>query len=162
MLEFVLDKTEVAGIWLVDTTTAEESRRKTRENIIDNELISSRFYPIGSTSPKVLTTPTIIECKYEREMYKVSASSWVDQIINRSTFRGDKNFQFICSWLDFLFAQQSSNVDETRTMRPNPNLGMWSWSCKHPKLNGQGIAGFGVMINVQGGKTVEIALTRWF
>ena len=47
------------------------------------------------------------------------------------------------------------------------NFGTWRWSCKNTKLNGNGIAGVGVMINIQkqngeGSKIVEISFIRSF
>jgi len=173
LLEFVLDKTEAADIVIKGTSTFEESRHKTRENIIDNSDTSGRFYPRGNPTYII---PIIIECKYEWSTENSVASSWVDHILNRSTFRGDKKkyvpfrkdkktYAIIKSWLDFLFAIQNSNRYENMI-----SFGMWSWKCNHPKLKGQGIAGMGVMMNIQhqngngeegnNDKIVEISFTR--
>ena len=182
LLEFVLDKTEEADLLLQGTTTVEESRRLAREKILDYTATPGYsphwcFYPRGTSSskggvvrridisaigiPPPMTLPTTIDCHYDWEgVGNRVASNWVDQIMNRSTFRKDKETHaLIKSWLNFLFAIQITNRHES-----NIWFGTWRWSCKHSKLNGQGIAGSGVMISIQqqrnSRKIVEISFTR--
>ena len=178
LLEFVLDKKEEADILLQGTTTVEESRRLAREKILDYTATPGYsphwcFYaPRGTSSskgggvvrrmdisaigvPPPLIMPTTIDCHYDWEAGHRVASNWVDQIMDRSTFRKDKEtYALIKSWIDFLFAIRNTNIW----------FGTWRWSCKHSKLNGRGIAGSGVMISIQhqrnSRKIVEITFTR--
>lgn len=146
LLKLLLDKTEVADILLENTTTTEESRRLAKEKILGG-ITYCLFYPRGSTSNYATATCTTTECHYRWGVLDGVASSWVDQIINRSTFRKDKKtYALIKSWIDFLFAIGGS---ERRHESSMISFGMWSWSCKHPKLNGQGIVGTAVMIKIQ-------------
>jgi len=166
LLKLLLDKTEVADILLENTTTTEESRRLAKEKILGG-ITYCLFYPRGVDNPTFATaTCTTTECHYRWGVLDGVASSWVDQIINRSTFRKDKETHtLINSWLDFLLAIGGS---DRRNESSVISFGMWSWSCKHPKLNGQGIAGTGVMIKIQqqngeegnSSKIVEISFKR--
>ena len=92
---------------------------------------------------------TTIECHYQWGIEKSSALSWVKYILNRDAckknVRDRETNQLIGDWLKFLFALLHSS-------RTNNNLvtfGMWRWSCKNPNLYGHGIAGVGVMIDIQ-------------
>ena len=144
LLDFILDKTEVANLLFDGTTTIEESRSRAREMLLPTiRCQHARFY-----TPNDMFSTTI-ECHYQWGIEKSSALSWVKYILNRDAckknVRDRETNQLIGDWLKFLFALLHSS-------RTNNNLvtfGMWRWSCKNPNLYGHGIAGVGVMIDIQ-------------
>ena len=161
LLEHVLDKAENAGLVLADTTTVDESRSRARDVLLLSNVNTStaKFCALnrGDEIKSRYLLPITVECHYQRRIEKNSAFSWVEYILDRDACkntngRDRKTYLFIKVWLEFLF----SNSDDA-------SFGMWRWSCKHPKLNGHGIAGVGVTrtIIANGGyDNLEICLAR--
>ena len=161
LLEHVLDKAENAGLVLADTTTVDESRSRARDVLVLGDINTStaKFCALnrGDEIKSRSLLPITVECHYQRRIEKNSAFSWVEYILDRDACknkngRDRKTYLFIKVWLDFLFSY-----------RDDASFGMWRWSCKHPKLNGHGIAGVGVTrtIIANGGvDNLEIRLTR--
>lgn len=142
LLEHVLDKVEAAGLVLADTTTMDESRSRAREVLVlgDGNTSTAKFCALnrGDEIKSSSLLPITVECHYQHSIEKDSAISWVEYILDRDACKNKNGsdrltYQFIKEWLDFLFS-----------CRPDGSFGMWRWSCKHPKLNGHGIAGVGV------------------
>ena len=162
LLEHVLDKAENAGLVLADTKTVDASRIRARDVLVlgDVNTSTAKFCALnrGDEIKSSSLLPITVECYYQRRTEKNSAISWVEYILDRDACK-NKNcrdrtaYLFIKEWLNFLFSY-----------RDDISFGMWRWSCKHPKLNGHGIAGVGVTTNIANGgdDNLEIRLTRFY
>lgn len=156
LLDHVLNKTEAANLLLIDANTMEESRRRARELLLHGtgQKSTAKFNPQNNehtASPAAVT----VECHYQNNITKSSASCWVNYILDRdackSSGKDREIHRFVKAWLDCLFSS-------SHHQHPSENdcvFGMWRWTCKHQKLNGHGIAGVGVTIRCAAASTAE-------
>lgn len=152
LLDFVMSKAEDANLLLVDTTTMEESRSRAMDLFLgerQNITTAKCYYSLDDG--RIST----IECYYRCNIEKQTAISWIHYILeDRNAFkrnvRDRDTYEFMKAWLDLLVSlQYNSSIIQHSNNRAVVSFKMWRWSCKHPKLNGQGIAGVGLTINVQ-------------
>lgn len=148
LLDFVLDMTERADLLLVDTVSMDESRMGAREALLgdDNSDNSTlKFYSNSSNNNNSMerNITITVDCHYQSTTNKDSAISWTKYILDRDackrSIKDKKTQRLIWAWLNMMFAQ--SNNSNISTV----SFGLWRWTCKHQKLNGQGIAGVGVL-----------------
>ena len=150
LLDFVMSKAEDANLLLVDTTTMEESRSRAMDLFLGERQNSTtaKCYSLDTSDGRIST----IECNYRCNIEKQTATSWIHYILDRfkRNVRDRHTYEFMKAWLDLLVSLQfNSSIIQHSNNPVVVSFKIWRWSCKHPKLNGQGIAGVGLTIDMQ-------------
>lgn len=145
LLDFVMSKAEDANLLLVDTTTMEESRSMAMDLFLGEgqNSTTAKCYSLDTSDGRIST----IECNYRCNIEKQTATSWIHYICDRNAFktnaRDRDTYEFMKAWLDLLVSLQfNSSIIQHSNNHVVVSFKMWRWSCKHPKLNGQGIGYF--------------------
>mmetsp|Transcript_31864 Transcript_31864/g.53922 ORF Transcript_31864/g.53922 Transcript_31864/m.53922 type:complete len:125 (-) Transcript_31864:61-435(-) len=112
---------------------------------------------------------TTVECHFQSNATKASATAWIDYILNRDAcnrYGQDKlNNKLIRDWFMVILSSLQEN--------DSSNIQIWRWGCKHSNLSGKGVSGVGVMLSsselscvddleLQGLLELELRLTRLY
>jgi hypothetical protein len=198
----VLDRLHTSHLQIVGTNSIQDSMEKAREMLIDQDRSSAMFYDattsnaaddvvadiinnnprIAASNPKWIT----VECHYQTNVTKESATAWIDYILNRDACKRsivDRcNNKFVRDWLRCILSLQQQRSQEqeeqeqqeqqeeeqqqeiigSNTNNNNIQIQIWRWGCKHSLLKGKGVSGVGVMISSGGCEALELCLTRLY
>jgi hypothetical protein len=211
----VLDKLHTSHLQIVGTNSIQDSKKKAKEMFINQDRSSVMFYDAttrrGSNAADMNNNDDIIvnnnnnnnggpasnqssswitvECHYQSNATKDSATAWIDYILNRDACKRNSvdrcNNRFIRDWLRCILllqrqqqrsqeeAQEEEQQQQLIGSAPNNNnihIQIWRWGCKHSLLKGKGVSGVGVMISTLsssssssvGCEDLELCLTRLY
>ena len=150
LMDHLLDKIRSAKIFLLGTSTMEESLLLAREMLSGDNGSCATFQTFNNEH----LPPVTAEYHFQSDISQDSAKAWARYIIDRDCCKNRRGkavhrYKFVLEWLHYILSQD------------NHILGNWRWSCKHSNLNFKGVAGVGVMISTpEIGGEMEIRLTR--
>ncbi|KAK1741141.1 hypothetical protein QTG54_008393 [Skeletonema marinoi] len=164
LVDHVLDKLHTSQLLLVNTNSIHDSEKKAKQLFLDENKSSAMCYAANDTSQRTTT----VECHFQSNATKESATAWIDYILNRDAcnrYGQDKlNNKLIRDWFMIIL----SSLQE---MNDNSSIQIWRWGCKHSNLSGKGVSGVGVMISSSlscvddlglQGLELELRLTRLY
>jgi len=166
LVDHVLDKLHTSQLLLVNTNSIHDSEKMAKQLFLDENKSSAMCYAANDTSQR--RTITTVECHFQSNATKASATAWIDYILNRDAcnrYGQDKlNNKLIRDWFMVILSSLQEN--------DSSNIQIWRWGCKHSNLSGKGVSGVGVMISselscvddpeLQGLLELELRLTRLY
>eukprot|EP00985_Skeletonema_marinoi_P005610 scaffold2436_cov132-Skeletonema_marinoi.AAC.5 len=142
LVDHVLEKLHTSQLLLVNTTSIHDSEEKAKRLFLDENKSSALCYVVNENNQR--GTLTTVECHFQSNATKESATAWIDYILNRDAcnrYGQDKlNNKLIRDWFMVIL----SSLQE---MNDNSYIQIWRWGCKHSNLSGKGVSGVGVMIS---------------
>eukprot|EP00984_Skeletonema_dohrnii_P018831 scaffold8904_cov104-Skeletonema_dohrnii-CCMP3373.AAC.1 len=166
LVDHVLENLHKSQLLLTNTNSIHDSEEKAKQLFLDQNKSGAMCYASNENSRHMTT----LECHFQSNATKASATAWIDYILNRDAcnrYAKDKlNNKLIRDWFMVILSSLQENND-------NDNIQIWRWGCKHSNLSGKGVSGVGVMISsselscvddseLQGLLELELRLTRLY